>query len=368
LNAPLDGSSDTKGEHAYARIELAVIGNEVANYRTYIKIPEEWTRRQEERTLPRTLYWVVRFLFYVALGLLALILFFRQLRTPTAQAVPWRRSASWALWGLASIALTFAFGDGIPTAMMNYSTAVPLRSQIGILAIGSLLWAAFIFGVTAFLFGLAWFYCSKAYGEDRLPSWTGMPAAYYRDALWIGLGGSAAFIGVERLLEFGAKYWPTVHRAMPAAFAMNLDAYQPFAAILGATLMYSLLVIGILALIAGFLRSEFKSAPLRIVILLLFAALYVGSWGSPADFAKQFLANLVILALVVFGIASVARFNVLGWFLVVAMTSLLGGAIELLSQPNPFYRMQGYGVLVLLAILLAWPLISWISNKTAPAV
>jgi len=368
LNAPLDGSGGDKTEHAYARIELGVIGNEVANFRTYIKIPQDWTRSREQWTLPRTLYLVVTILVYVALGLLALILFFREIRSPAAQAVPWRRLGGWALWMLLGYVLVFAFGDRLPAALQQYPTAIPFKSMIGTLVIGFILGGALWFGVIAFLFGLAWFYCSKAYGEDRLPSWTGMPAAYYRDALLIGLGGSAAFIGVGRLLEASARYWPTVHRAMPAAFAANLDAYQPAATILGATLMHSLLMVGLLALIAGFLRAELKSSALRISILLLVAAAFVGSWGSPADFVKQYLANVVLLGLVVFGIARVARFNILGWFLVLAVTSLLGGAIELLSQPNPFYRMQGYGVILLLVILLAWPLVSWMSGKTAAAL
>ncbi|HUL15602.1 MAG TPA: CPBP family intramembrane glutamic endopeptidase [Terriglobales bacterium] len=367
LKAPLDGGGD-KTEHAYERVELSVIGNEIANFRTYIKIPEDWTRRQEEWTLPRTLYVVVRILFYLGLGILALVLFFREIRSPAAQAVPWRRLASWGFWVLLGYVLVFAFGDRLPAALQQYPTAIPFKSMIGTLVIGFLLGGALWFGVIAFLFGLAWFYCSKAYGEDRLPSWMGMPGAYYRDALLIGLGGTAAFAGIGRLLELASKYWPTAHRAIPAtAFPANLDAYQPFAAILGATVMHSLLAVGLLALIAGFLRAELKSGVLRIVILFFLAAAFVGSWGSPADFVKQFLANIILLGLVVFGVACVAQFNILGWFLVLAITSLLGGAVELLSQPNPFYHAQGYGAILLLVFMLAWPLVAWKASKAVAA-
>jgi len=367
LKAPLDGGGD-KTEHAYERVELSVIGNEIANFRTYIKIPEDWTRRQEEWTLPRTLYVVVRILFYLGLGILALVLFFREIRSPAAQAVPWRRLASWGFWVLLGYVLVFAFGDRLPAALQQYPTAIPFKSMIGTLVIGFLLGGALWFGVIAFLFGLAWFYCSKAYGEDRLPSWMGMPGAYYRDALLIGLGGTAAFAGIGRLLELASKYWPTAHRAIRAtAFPANLDAYQPFAAILGATVMHSLLAVGLLALIAGFLRAELKSGVLRIVILFFLAAAFVGSWGSPADFVKQFLANIILLGLVVFGVACVAQFNILGWFLVLAITSLLGGAVELLSQPNPFYHAQGYGAILLLVFMLAWPLVAWKASKAVAA-
>ena len=48
--APLD--SETRADaasngHAYARIELVVRGDEVTDYRTYIKIPDDWRRKQE---------------------------------------------------------------------------------------------------------------------------------------------------------------------------------------------------------------------------------------------------------------------------------------------------------------------------------
>jgi hypothetical protein len=83
------------------------------------------------------------------------------------------------------------------------------------------------------------------------------------------------------------------------------------------------------------------------------------AWGTPADFAKQFLAGALLLGLLIFGISRVVRFNLLGSFLVVACTSLLAGAAKLVSQPNTFCRGNGYAVLLLLAGLLAWPLAAW---------
>ncbi|MBV9888200.1 MAG: CPBP family intramembrane metalloprotease, partial [Acidobacteria bacterium] len=55
---PLDqstGSAATRDDHAYARMELLVMGDEVTNYRTYIKIPDEWSRQREELTISRTM-------------------------------------------------------------------------------------------------------------------------------------------------------------------------------------------------------------------------------------------------------------------------------------------------------------------------
>jgi len=55
----------------------------------------------------------------------------------------------------------------------------------------------------------------------------------------------------------------------------------------------------------------------------------------------------------------VIRFNVLGYFLILAGIALLGGAGEMLRHPDYFYRANGYGALVALAALLGWPLAVW---------
>jgi hypothetical protein len=90
-----------------------------------------------------------------------------------------------------------------------------------------------------------------------------------------------------------------------------------------------------------------------------------GNWGSPADLAKQFLTQLILLSVVVFGVRYILRFNIFACFLVVAGTSLLGGATELLSQPDSFYQTNGYAVLTVLVLLFAWPLVAWRMGDSA---
>ena len=117
---------------------------------------------------------------------------------------------------------------------------------------------------------------------------------------------------------------------------------------------------GLVALCASFAAANVKQPWLRVLLFLSAALATVGTaWGTPGDFAKQFLAGALTLGLVVFGITRVVRFNMLGLFLVVAGTSLLAAAAKLVSQPDTFYRGNGYAVLFMLAGLLAWPLAAW---------
>ncbi len=60
----------------------------------------------------------------------------------------------------------------------------------------------------------------------------------------------------------------------------------------------------------------------------------------------------------------ILRFNVLGYVLLAVMTALIPGAIELLKQPNAYFRTNGYAVIAFAVALLAWPLMSGLRNKT----
>ena len=365
-----DGSSSASGcaaaeaDHACARIEIQVLGDEVTNYRTYIKIPDAWRRQHEEQTLGRAIVSLgVPTLFFAGLGLTALILFLKNLKSEAARSIPWKRMILWSLWAFAGYILILAFGDRLPNFLNVYDTAVPMKMFFGLLAIGVLLGGPLYLGVIALLFGAACYFAVKAFGQDRLPSWLGMPAAYYRDAMLIGLGGTAGLLGLDRLLAAASAHWPTSHRYMDVLFGQDFDAVLPAASILGGTLLRGLLFTGLVAVIASFIAAHVHQSGVRILLFLLGAlSLVGGSWGSPADFGKQFLARLILLGVLVFGVRFVMRFNLLGCFLVVAGTSLVTGASEMLAQPDAFYRGNGYAVVLVLLLFFAWPLAAWRMN------
>jgi hypothetical protein len=367
LEAPQAASIGTK-DTAHARIEIQVLGDEVSNYRTYIKIPDDGRRKQEEFSLPRTLLtYVVPILFFAGLGLTALVLLLKNLKSDAARSIQWRRIFSWSVWSLLGFVMVFGLGNSIQTILNRYDTAAPLKyTMIGV-AISAFFGAAFYLGSVAVLFGMAWYFAARAFGEERLPGSTRMPAEYYRDALWIGLGGAGGLLALQRILAFASSLWPTMHRSLPATFGQDFDVVLPAGAVLGGTLTHGLYMTGVVAAVAAFVAAQVRQTWLRVLLLLGGAvALVGGGWGDPADLGKQFLARLILLAVLAFGIQYVMRFNILGCFLVVAGTSLFGGAAELLAQPDSFYRTNGYVVLLLLVLLFAWPLAAWRLRGAAP--
>lgn len=356
---PIPLNVKDSADHAYVRMSLQLLGDEPAGYRTYIKIPEEFQRKQEEQGVGRTLFSVVQYCGTLGLLISVMVFFFKRLRVQPAVGVPWRRLFGWGLIGLAGFLVYFCFGRGIPALLESYQTTMPLRLFFGTAAVGVFLLGAVLLGGITLLFGLAWSFAGRAFGEEQLPTWLGMPADYYRDAFWIGSGGSALLMGLRRLLDFASAWWPTLHRRIPSSFGTSYDAIYPSLGIIGNTAYMALLTTGVLLLAGAFLGAELRIRWLRIILFLAVAAVLVTSWGSPADFLKQFLASTILLAVVVIGMRRVVRFNLLGLFLVVACTSLLAGAVELVTQPDTFYRMNGYGILLVVLLLLAWPLLTW---------
>ncbi|MGB7844731.1 MAG: CPBP family intramembrane glutamic endopeptidase [Candidatus Acidiferrum sp.] len=370
-NVPLDpensGTKDSS-DHAYARLSVQVLGDEPADYRTYIKIPEEFLRKQEERTVTRTLVAIGQICLGLGLAITVLVFFFKRLRAQPPVAVPWRRMLSWGLAGLAGFVVSFFFGRGIPGLLSRYDTAIPLRLFFGTAAIGVFLLGALVLGAITLLFGFAWSFAAPAFGEEKLPSWLGMPADYYRDAFWIGISGSALLIGLRRLLDFVSAWWPTLHRGLPASFGDSFDAIFPGLGVIGSTIFRALLTTAVVCLAAAFLGAELRVRWLRLVLFFAVAASFVLSYGSAADFLKQSLSSAIVLAVVVFGIRRVARFNLLGLFLVAACASLFAAAGELVTQPDAFYRTNGYGILLAAMLLLVWPLLNWrLRGQAGPA-
>ena len=346
-------------------MSVTVLGDEPVDYHIFIKIPEEFARQQGEQTLPRILMRVGQICLALGLVIAVLVYFFKRLRGQPPVHVPWRRLFGWGLAGFAAVAASFFFGRGIPGLLEQYPTSIPLRIFFATAAIGIFLLGALLLGLITLLFGLAWSFAARAFGEEQLPSWVGMPEQYYRDAFWIGVGGTGVLIGLRQVLDYASAWWPTLHRGIPASFGQSYDALVPGLGVTGGVIFRALLITGIVLLGGAFLGAELRLRWLRLVLFFAIAIGLVTTWGSPADFLKQFLISTISLAVVVFGMRGIVRFNQLGLYLLIACSLLLAGAAELLTQPNAFYRLNGYAILLAIALLLAWPLITWQIRRQA---
>ena len=359
-DAALDpqNAGERDSSHAYARMSVTVLGDEPVDYRTFIKIPDEFVRQQNEQSIGRILMTIGRVCVFLGLIVAVLVFFFKRLRVQPVKT-PWKRLFGWGLVGVAGFVLSVLCGSASSALMSQYPTSLPMNIFLATRTVAYVLGGALIWAGIALLFGLAWSFAARAFGEEQLPSWLGMPGAYYRDAFWIGLGGSAFLIGLRHLLDYASAWWPTLHRELPADFPQSLDAIYPGIGAIASLIFRGLFVCGILALAAAFLSAELRVKWLRLLLFLAVAATAVTDWGTPADFLKQFLASGILLTAVVVGIRRIVRFNLLGLFLIVVCTGILSVAAELITEPNAFYRANAYACLIAVVVLLAWPLLLW---------
>lgn len=357
-NAPIAGGPQAENA-AYSRIELSVHGDEVSTYRIYLKLPEEWVRGQQELTVPRAIQKYGGYLFAIAIVTFMLILYFQNLKTPDAAAIPWKRILRWSLWGFAAIIISAVTNFSV--ALHTYDPSqIPLKSFYAVQAIGGLVGATFFAGCILVAFGLAWFFWTRAGRGENLPGWMGMPANYYRDALLVAVAGGATWLGFSRLLSLLSQMWPTLRNGLPASVPVGFDALSPAAQTISGAVFTGLLAASMIAAVAGFVCVYVRSVPLRALLILVTAAAMMSGWGSGADFAHQLLFNIVLILFAWWGLSKFVRLNLLGFFLLVAAAMLATSGLSFAAQPNTYLRAQGIFMLGALALLLLWPLLAWL--------
>jgi hypothetical protein len=353
---PLAGGPNSE-DAALARMDLHVVGDETSIFFDYIKIPDDWRRQQDRGTLLKTLHSVWRIAMPVGLIVLMLVIYFRNLKQPEAASIPWRRFATWGAFGLAAT-VTLEL-TGIPEALSQYNTEIPLKTYIALIGVGWIFGALVSFSAIAFFFGLAWYFWSRAGEKAQLPGWLRMPADYYRDAFLIATFGAATFLGFLRGGALLARLVPALAASLPPSVPGGFDALSPAAQGIASAVFYGLFVAAVIAAISGFIKVFVRTGWQRALLVIAGALAMVGDWGSGADFFRQFALHAATIAFCWWGISRVVRFNLLGYFLLLAVISLAGAALPLLQQPNSYLRSNGIAVLAALAFLLLWPLIAW---------
>jgi membrane protease YdiL (CAAX protease family) len=349
-------------EGAHVRSELQVQGDEASGYRVYIHLPEDWLRKQNEETVATTAHANGLFGLIGAFIAAVLVAFLSNLKSPTAAAIPWRKSAPWALLVVAAF-LVWAVTN-IPQYLARYPTENSLSTYLGMTGVSFVLGSAALYGVSLVLFGLAWFFLVRTYGSDALPRRRALPALYYRDALIAGCCGFAVLAGIVQFRSVLARIWQAPRYAFSALSPTIVDAGPPALQALASALMFSLLGVAVVALAAGFAASYFRAAWKQIIVLGLLALLLSPRWGSAGDLLQNLLVFWAALLLVRWAICRVFRFNLLAYALTIALVVLVNAAAELLHQPDSYFRMQGAILVAAAAALLVWLLARW--RRSAP--
>ena len=356
--APLAGGPKVE-EAAFARIEIHVRGNEVSEYRTYVKLPEQWVREAEHETLLNVLHSLWPYLFLVTIAVIALVCYFRNLKDPAARSIPWRK----LIWCgiVAFLAFIISAACNWPATLNAYRTQIPYKAFIATISIGWLLFGGIILAGITFLFGLGWFFWTRAGSAEKIPGWLNMPRNYYRDALIFTLAGGAAWTGFQRLISFLTEKI-TGASADPVGFP-PLDSLSPAARSIAAALLLALFATALVSALGGFVAAYVKSRTLRALLLIAAGLAFAGSAESGLAFVVGLSFTILKFYIIWWIIVNILRLNLLAYFLMVAAGSLLNAGISLIAQPNSYLRNNGVIVLGALALLLLWPLAAWLRGS-----
>ncbi len=360
--SPSAGAGGTGSAHV--RAQVRVQGEEVSSYRVFVKIPEQWERQHNQRTLGWIAYQVSRALFVLAWVIVILVVFFRHLKEVT---VPWARLSRWALWG--AVALLVSVANSIPQLMDAYRTEYTLKLFLALVVITQFFVVGLAYSGIFLSFGFGWFLLSRSFGEGRLPGCrapAGNGEWYYRDAVLLALGGVGALALYGRLMTQVNRIWPTAQAGANATSYEALQPQLPALAGLASAVLAGLFLVGLVAVAVGSFawlgrvtKSDSTARAMQLALLVLMALVAIASWGGPADYAKQAILQIGLLALIAWGVARVFRFNLLAYFLLAAVGTLASVAGELLQHTDGFVRWNGYAAAAAAVAFVAWPLVAW---------
>ncbi len=353
--APLAGGPSPE-DAAFTRIELHVQGNEVSKYRIYVKLPEQWVREATQRTVLRYVRTAWPYIFILLVGVFVLAGYFRNLKLAAAALIPWRKLIYCGI--VAWIVFIISEVCDWPLVLSSYTTDHPFSIFLGSLAIGWVLFGGIVLTGVTFLFGIGWFFWTRARYGGQIPGWLGMPRNYYRDALVIALGGGIAWIGFERLASSLSQ--KMIGPSAAAVSFPGFDSLSPAAQSIASALQSGIVAGAIVAALSGFIAVYVQSRLLRAALLIGAAFAFAGSTENGTVFVVSFLITMLKLWIIWLVVAKIARFNLLAYLLLAAGLVLLSAGTSLIAQPNSYLRNNGVIVLGVLALLLLWPLAAWL--------
>jgi len=153
--------------------------------------------------------------------------------------------------------------------------------------------------------------------------------------------------------------WPLLRHTLGSSVPDGLDLLSPAAGAAASSIAASFLTAGIVGLAAGLIAIYVRPVWMRAGILVLYAVLMTTNVATAGGFLRDAGFHLFMGAVFWLGVTRLVRFNVMGYFLLAAMTALVPSALDLIEQPNPYFHANGYAVLACAIAAIAWPLIHW---------
>jgi membrane protease YdiL (CAAX protease family) len=334
---------------AHYRLDVDIAGDQVVGFSRSFKLPEDWERAQESNGIVNNVLLGVSVVTILSLVAAGLILFVNLVRSGWME---WKRSAKPGIL----IAMMGFLGalNSLPLAASGYDTSRPLTIWKLFMAVslilvplveGLLAWL--LIGSVASLYPDAWKLLSRA-----------ARSVWRRDAMVALVLSLAAGAGVARvdalLTSVFHAYAPINDELFPISYSTQWPAGEFFLSSLTRTLLYAAAV----GLVIFIVRAGWRLRAwwLGLGLILVLVSLGPTHAHSFAAFGVGWLMNFLPLAVAVAVVGLFLRNNLLAYLLVLFCGQVAEPLLDLLAQPNIFFRYNGVALAFLTAAVVAWML------------
>ena len=337
-------SKTVRVQEASMRLRLQIKGDEVSNYSTFVKVPEEWRRERERSTVADSVVEGIR------IGIIALIsgwgiwTFLVKARQGLIRWIPVLGLSA----GLALLQIVSSL-NGLPSLFQHYPTSqapnifiVSSMSNLLISHIFQFLYLVLLFGLSSSLYPECWWMFRK---DNR--------RRFSQDALFLSLTILVGAVGVARISDMLVQ--PFHQFALLPAFALapEVNHFFPAFSLFTRSVHSSLVYASMLAIVIYILQHVLKKSFSRgLFLFLILLSLLPGEANSRGEFVFSLATQAFLLLLVLTLIRFFLRQNFPAYLATFLLLSLCRSGYELLSQSSSFFKWNG-AVLFILGILIS---------------
>ena len=342
-------------DESFFRVRAHVSGDEVTSLDRFVKLPEEWLRDREESTTVRAVLNWLRIAVTVIVVLHLLWVLIRRVRQGD---VTWRPLL--VLGGVGGVIALLGMANDLPTAYARYQTEMQEGLFITMLAVQHVVSLVFIPLMLAAALALA----TSLY-PDCLKRLHLQRAAYFKDAIWIGLLAWMADLSVRRFLQMAGE--PFAEFGNPpgissiAGLGSFLPAWEGITGSLASAFMFPLMTgIAIYYALRVLKRPSIVVATIIAFGVVSAAADAHNSGEFYLDFTLFLITTSVKAAVIIF----LLRDNILAYVLFGFWSASLEPSYNMITQSAPYYQIHG-GIWMGISIVLVVGL--WLQSRRQPS-
>ncbi|MGH9375908.1 MAG: CPBP family glutamic-type intramembrane protease [Terriglobia bacterium] len=329
------------------RLAVEIAGDQVTSFSRYLKLPEQWLRRQQSTTLANSSLLGIRLLLIAGLVAGAVWLFVRQLRQG---AIRWLRALKVAivlavLFGVSELNQLSSIDRAYNTSvsLLNFRLRAGISMGVSLILAGLCLWL--VIGLAASLYPEAW---QALQGNAR--------RIWRRDAVIALAVSIAVSAGIEKLLALVADHAHAFGTSSFPSPPQGLDAFLPGIGAFVRGLVYAAAASAVLGVLIYGVSHGWRRRSRWLWLGGVFLLVALGPPGahSLAQWGAVWLLRFIPLVAAVALIALFFRDNPLAYVLAAFVSAVAGPLVELFSQPARFFHWNGLLLGALTAVVIIW--------------